>query len=91
MSQDSPLAEADQRADIVDILDSGFDKANALKVGSGFMDLTGGISGQMAFGRAEIGRHLTDAVTAFGFAQVSDSFKTADLQFEAGAGIRVLW
>lgn len=79
-------------ADLTKTVDDGLLRAGSLKPGDGFFDLTAGVTQDMAFGRAEVGAHLSDAVTAFGFAQVQDDFaKPLMPEFSAGGGLRVIW
>lgn len=79
-------------ADLTKTVDDGLLRAGALKPSAGFFDLTAGLTQDMAFAEVDVGAHITDAVTAFGFAKVQDDF-THPLtpEFSAGGGLRVIW
>lgn len=94
-AKDSPLVEAprltlDQAEKAVtSVIDDGLGRASNLLPGHGFFDITGGVTQDMAFGRADVGVKIADNAELFGFGQVQKDFASPDIEFSAGGGVKI--
>lgn len=73
---------------VTSIIDTGLDKAEKLKPGTASLELLGGVTQDMAFGRAEIVAHITEDLSGFGFGQVQKDFRKPQAEVMAGGGLR---
>lgn len=73
---------------LTSLVDDGISRAEKLRPGTASLELMGGVTQDMAFGRAELLVHATEDLSGVAFAQVQKDFRKAQAELMAGAGLR---